>query len=185
MADIDRSTVKALVKGEEAAYAQVIDRLYQPVYRFACRLCHNSAAAEDITQETFLAVWRGVGSFRGKSRFSTWVFGIAYRQYLRVRDKRAVETAPIEENHQRMSSDDLCERMQLADLQVRVRKALESLPDIYRHVVFLVYVQGFTYSETACVLDVPVGTVKSRMNYAFNIPRGELGGEEVLEYEMP
>ena len=184
MADINQSTVKALIRGEESGYEAVLDRLYQPVYRFANRLCHDSAMAEDITQETFLAVWQGMESFKGKSRFSTWVFGIAYRQFLRIRDKRMVDTVPIEQSSHANPSDP-CEQAQLADLRIRVQKALESLPDIYRHVVFLVYIQGLTYSEAAQVLDLPIGTIKSRMNYAFNILRGELGGEEVLQYEMP
>ena len=184
MAEIDKATVGALLRGEEDAYSAVIDRLYQPVYRFALRLCHDSAMAEDITQETFLVVWQQAGSFKGKSRFSTWVFGIAYRRFLRIRDKRAVQTVSIDEISCE-SPCDPCEQMQAADLQIRVREALDSLPDIYRHVVFLVQIQGLTYSEAACVLDLPIGTVKSRMNYAFNILRGELGGEEALQYELP
>ncbi|MCX6345757.1 MAG: RNA polymerase sigma factor [Armatimonadetes bacterium] len=184
MVDIDQSTVNALIEGEESAYAAVIDSLYQPVFRFSYRLCHDSASAEDITQETFLVVWQGIKSYKRRSRFSTWVFGIAYRQYLRIRNKRTTDPLP-EEKSSSVNESDPCEQIQIADLQLRVQKALASLPDIYRYVVFLVYIQGFTYRETAYVLDLPIGTVKSRMNYAFNILRGELGGEEVMQYEMP
>lgn len=184
MADIEQSTLRALIRGEKDAYVSVIDRLYKPVYRFAYRLCNDSAMAEDITQETFLVVWEQVGSFKGKSRFSTWVFGIAYRRFLRMKDKPAVRTMPIEQTSCE-STDDLCEQVELADLRARVRQALEALPDLYRHVVFLVYIQGLTYGEAAEVLDVPIGTVKSRMHYAFNILRGALGGEEEAEHEMP
>jgi len=181
MADIDRSTVKALARGEESAYTTVVDKLYRPVYHFALRLCHDSALAEDITQETFLAVWKRVASFEGKSRFSTWVFGIAYREFLRAREKQVVQTVPLDEQ----SFYDSREQTQSADDQISVREALEALPDLYRQVVFMVYIRGLTYREAAYVLDVPVGTLKSRMNHAFNILRDELAEEEVTAHGLP
>jgi RNA polymerase sigma factor (sigma-70 family) len=178
MADIDRSTVKALVRGDESAYSTVIDNLYRPVYQFAYRLCHDSATAEDITQETFLAVWKRAASFEGKSRFSTWVFGIAFREFLRARKKQAIQTVPLDEQMP-------CAHMPSADDRIRVREAVEALPDLYRPVVFLVYIQGLTYREAADVLDMPIGTLKSRMNYAFNILRNELSEEEVPTHGLP
>jgi len=180
VADIDLSTVKALVRGEESAYAAVIDRLYRPVYQFAFRLCEDSAAAEDITQETFLAVWKRVASFEGKSRFTTWVFGIAYHEFLRARD-RAAPTAPLDEQ----ACLEPREGTRAADDRIRVRDAVDALPDLYRQVVFLVYIQGLTYREAASVLDVPVGTLKSRMNYALNLLRDELTEEEVTARGLP
>ena len=74
----------------------VAEQLLGPVYRFLLRLCSEAGTAEDLTQETFLAVWKGIGAFGGRSKFTTWVFGIAYRQYLRHRDRRSVETVPWE-----------------------------------------------------------------------------------------
>ena len=177
MSDIDQSTVKALIRGEESAYTTVVDKLYRPVYHFAFRLCHDSSTAEDITQETFLAVWKRVASFEGKSRFSTWVFGIAYREFLRAREK-FVQTVPLDEQV-------LYAQTQSADDRISIRDAVESLPDLYRQVVFLVYIQGLTYRKAACVLDVPIGTLKSRMNYAFNILRDELAEEEVTTHVLP
>ena len=178
MADIDQSTAKALARGEESAYATVVDYLYRPVYHFTFHLCNDSTMAEDITQETFLAVWKRAVSFEGKSRFSTWVFGIAYREFLRARKKQAVQTVPLDEHV-------LCAQMQSADDLISVRDAVESLPNLYRQVVFLVYIQGFTYREAAHVLDVPIGTLKSRMNYAFNILRDKLSEEEVPTHGLP
>ena len=178
MADIDRSTVKALVRGEDRAYTKVVDDLYRPVYQFAFRLCHDSTMAEDITQETFLAVWKRAASFEGKSRFSTWVFGIAYLEFLRAYKKQGVRTVPLDEQIQ-------CAQTQSADDRIRVRDAVESLSDLYRQVVFLVYTEGLTYREAADVLNVPIGTLKSRMNHAFNILRDELAEEEVTAHGMP
>ena len=181
MADIDRLTVKALSTGEERAYRKVIDQLYRPVYQFAFRLCHDSSLSEDITQETFLAVWKKAPSFQGRSRFSTWVFGIAYREFLRARDGRGAQTAPLDE--QTFAGPSVPGPS--LDDKIRVREAVDSLPDLYRQVVFLVYVQGLTYREAAQVMGVPIGTLKSRMNYAFNILRTELAEEEVPAHGLP
>lgn len=180
MTDIDRRTVAGLIRGDDAAYVAVLNALKHPVYRCALRLCRDSATAEDITQQTFLAVWQGVGSFRWRSKFSTWVFGIAYRQYLLLRrqGEREVATVPLEDWHQSDGSDssdmtDVLERH-------RIRRAVYALPDPYREVVCLVYLEGFTCREAAEVLDVPIGTVKSRISGALRILRERLGESEDL-----
>lgn len=184
MTVIDQKTVNALVKGDKRACTVVIDALYRPVYRFALKLCGTPELAEDITQETFLAVWQGVGSFKGKSRFKTWVFGIAYRQFLRIREKKTIQTIPLEDQHEVEDSYDAYKHMQSMDVSETVRRAMDAMPDIYRQVVFLVFIESLSYREASEVLDVPLGTIKSRMNYAFNIMREELRENEVLGCEM-
>lgn len=180
MTDIDRSTIDGLLRGEGTAYTAVIKTLQGPVYRFALRLCGSSSAAEDITQETFLAVWQGIGSFRWKSRFTTWVFGIAYRQVLRRQEKRDVETVNLEEWHEDDASD-LCSVIHEADECRRIRRTVYALPNPYREAVCLVQLEGLSYREAAEVLQVPVGTVKSRMNCAFKLLRERLESEAIRD----
>ena len=179
MADIDRSVIEGLHGGEESAYAAVIDELHRPVYRFLLRLSGDSGSAEDLTQETFLAVWRGIDSFAWRSAFKTWVFGIAYRQFLRHRDRRSPETVPLDEERDERDCPDLCAMVEEAEQRNLVRRAVYTLPDPYRSVVCLVHLDGLSYREAAEVLDIPVGTVKSRMNGAFKILR-----EKLREYEV-
>ncbi|MBP6963725.1 MAG: RNA polymerase sigma factor [Armatimonadetes bacterium] len=187
MAEIGPATIEALRKGEEQAYAAVVHELLAPVYRFLLRLSGDSGTAEDLAQETFLAVWHGIGSFQQRSRFKTWIFGIAYRQFLRHRDKRTVETVPLEEWHGLPDSSD---KSDPSDLVLRtaekegIRQAVYSLPDQYRAVVCLVHFEGLTYREVAEISDLPIGTVKSRMNSAFKLLREKLGGNGVEGYEM-
>lgn len=181
MPEIDRSVIQALRRGEEQAYALVIDELHVPVYRFLLRLSGDSGIAEDLTQETFIAVWQGVGSFKGRSRFKTWVFGIAYRQFLRWRERRTVET--VESDPSDLSdSSDLSEMVQESEERACVRGAVYGLPDIYREVVCLVHFDGLSYRECAGVLGIPTGTVKSRMNVAFKLLCKAL---EEQDYEIP
>lgn len=185
MTDIDKRTIAGLLRGDDAAYVAVINALKHPVHRFALRLCRDSATAEDITQQTFLAVWQSIGSFRWRSKFSTWVFGIAYRQYLLLRrqGEREVETVPLEEWHDRSDQSDLSDLVAQSAERECVRRAVYALPDPYREVVCLVYLEGFTCREAAEVLDVPIGTVKSRINGALKILRERLGESEDLGNE--
>ena len=185
MKDIARSVIQALVRGEDKAYAQVIDALHVPVYSFLRRLTHRSDVAEDLTQETFLAAWRGIGSFRGESRFSSWIFGIAYRQYLRHRrDSRGPELVPLDESRSWEERSAVQDPFDQEDEKLRLRSALDALPRQYAEVVSLVHVRGFSYRETARILSIPVGTVKSRMHYAFKLLRESLGESEVQDHEV-
>ncbi len=186
MTDIEKCTIAALLRGDDDAYLAVINALKHPVYRFTLRLCRDSSTAEDITQQTFLAVWQSIGSFRWRSRFSTWVFGIAYRQYLLVKrqDERAVQTVPLEDWHEAEETLDVDSALVAEDERSRIRRAVYALPDPYREVVCLVYLDGFTCREAAQVLDIPIGTVKSRINGALTILRERLGESEVKADEQ-
>jgi RNA polymerase sigma-70 factor (ECF subfamily) len=179
VAEIGPATIEALRRGEEQAYAAVVNELLAPVYRFLLRLSGDSGTAEDLAQETFLAVWQGVGSFQQRSRFKTWVFGIAYRRFLRHRDKRTIQTVELSDLSEPSDRPDPSDMVIAAADQESIRQAVYSLPDQYRAIVCLVHFDGLTYREVAEISDVPIGTVKSRMNSAFKLLREKLGGNEV------
>ena len=178
MHDTDRSLVGRLQRGDARAYELVIDELHAPVHRFLLRLCGDRRDAEDLTQETFLAVWQGIGGYCGRSQFKTWVFGIAYRQHLRQRDKRTVETVELLESDMSDMSD-MSTVVAEAEERVVIRRAVCGLSNPYREVVCLAHLDGLSYREAAEVLGIPVGTVKSRMNVAFQLLREKLGEREV------
>jgi len=178
MVDVDARMIEALRRGDDRAYTVVVDLFLGPIYRFLLRLSSNPAVAEDLTQETFLAVWQSIGSFGGKSKFRTWVFGIAYRQFLRSRDKRKVETVRLDEIRHEGKAVDPDEILLERDEQQRIRQAVYALPCIYREALCLVHLEGLNYREAAAILGLPIGTVKSRMNVAFKLLREKLGGSE-------
>jgi len=179
MAHIDQTIVQSLMAGEHRAYEAVVDMLYESVYRFAYRLCGDSATAADITQETFLAIWENVGSFKGQSRFKTWVFGIAYRQFLRVCEKQKAESRVLDRLRDPGSSGSQAFPWRM-DKSLWIRDAVDGLPDVYRHVVLLVHVHELSYREASQVLGVPLGTVKSRMNTAYIMLRSRLEDADEL-----
>lgn len=184
MTEIDRSTIEGLRLGDNRAYELVIDELHVPVYRFLLRLSGDPGAAEDLTQETFLAVWQGIGTFQGRSKFKTWVFGIAYRQHLRLRDRKAPETLPLDDDMDAGEADDPSAAAIQSDERGKIRDAVYNLPEMFREVVCIVQLDGLSYREAADVLGIPVGTVKSRMNSAFQLLRQKLGWCEVDDDEM-
>ena len=137
MADIERSVVEGLRLGEEQAYLAVVERLLGPLHRFLLRLCRDPGVAEDLAQETFVAVWQGIGSYRGRSRFTTWVFGIAYRQYLRHRDRRSVDTVPLVAEHHEAAPADPATLLVEAETRRLLHQAISDLPDACREALLL------------------------------------------------
>ena len=150
----------------------VYERFRLPVWRLARRLTTSEEEALDTTQEIFLRVWRGLPGFRGEAKLSTWVFQIAWN-YIRAHRRKmgrnhrilgeninatpelvekAVDTGPDPERRARAT--------QLLD---RVERALEELPEHYRVVIWLRDGENLSYQEIADALEVPIGTVRSRL----------------------
>jgi len=153
-------------------FDQVYERFRLPVWRLARRLTNSEEEALDTTQEIFLRVWRGLPGFRGEAKLSTWVFQIAWN-YLRAHRRKMGRSLQIvgEEIHgaqelvasARDLGPDPERRAQATELLDRVEAALHKLPEHYRVVVWLRDGEDLSYQEIAETLDVPIGTVRSRL----------------------
>ena len=153
-------------------FDQVYERFRQPVWRLARRLTESEEEALDTTQEIFLRIWRGLPGFRGDAKLSTWVFQIAWN-YLRAHRRKMGrglqvvgddmnDVQKIVESAQDYRPDP--ERQaQASELLARVEAALHELPEHYSIAVWLRDGEGLSYQEIAEVLDVPIGTVRSRL----------------------
>jgi RNA polymerase sigma-70 factor (ECF subfamily) len=143
-----------------------------PVWRLARRLTESEEEALDTTQEIFLRVWRGLPGFRGEAKLSTWVFQIAWN-YLRAHRRKMGRGLHIvtEDGN---ATQELVARAEdsgpdpervarAAQLLERVEVALGRLPEHYRVVVWLRDGEDLSYQEIADTLDVPIGTVRSRL----------------------
>src|SRR5260370_2788634 len=142
--------------------------------------------ANEVTQETFLAAWQGLPSFRGDARFSTWLYRIAYNCCLkqleqRKRDK-ALQTAMQEEHVLLHGNNDEQTNNELdaLDRATLVREHLLMLPAKYRIVLVLRHLQEMTYEEMAEILTMPIGTIKTHLFRARNLLKERL---EALEHE--
>ncbi|MDE2571609.1 MAG: sigma-70 family RNA polymerase sigma factor [bacterium] len=173
----DRRLVLAAMRGEHEAFAALVHAYEQPVYHFASRTLRHGEEAADVTQETFVKAYRGLRIFRPELRFSTWLFSIAYHACCDRMGKR-----------RRLSGDEPPDRQdpgpgpeELAlrrDLQGRMQAAIARLPERYRAVVTLFYLNDRSYEEVAAILGVPLGTVKTHLHRAKERLRVMLASEE-------
>ena len=158
-------------------FNEVYERFRLPVWRLARRLTRNEEEALDTTQEIFLRVWRGLPGFRGDAKLSTWVFQIAWN-YLRAYRRRmgrqlqfisaGTEAAQEVVATARDPHADPERRTESSELLDRVESALHQLPEHYRVVVWLRDGENLSYQEIADTLDLPIGTVRSRLARARN-----------------
>lgn len=155
-----RDLLSKVANKDSAAFQQLYDLFADRVYRYAFTILHNKHLAEEIAQETMVAVWKSADRFAGRSKASTWIFGIARNQALTLlRKEKRTETVAEPELVQADPSKHIL-------AHERVMKALNRLSDDHREVVYLTFYEGLSYGEIAGILDIPPGTVKSRMFHA-------------------
>lgn len=159
MAD-DRELLSLVAARDEAAFKRLYTRYADRVFRYALTLFRNRHLAEEVVQETMVAVWQGAGAFKGGSQVSTWIFGIARNQAHALLRREARGAREPEEP---LVLPDPAEGVRRRD---RVLSALEELPPEQREVVVLAFYEGLSYREIGRMLGVPEGTVKSRMHLA-------------------
>ena len=178
----DAELVCALKAGSEEAFALLIAQYSQPLYSLIARSLQDPADAADITQEVFIKVFRSIRGFNGGSSLRTWLYRIALREASNqrrwwTRHKRAEITIDTPANDAEEDTPCLSatlaghgrnpyEQAVCAELKARVDDALRALPEPFRTVVVLREMEGFSYEEIAEILDVPAGTVKSRLTRA-------------------
>jgi RNA polymerase sigma-70 factor (ECF subfamily) len=165
-------------------FDEVYERFRRPVWRLSRRFTVSEEEALDTTQEVFIRVWRGLPGFRGESKLSTWVFQIAWN-YLRAHRRkmgRQPFTVGEDSNHDLDLVDvtadprpDAERRAVASEMLDLVEAALRHLPEHYQIVVWLRDGEDLSYEEIANVLDVPIGTVRSRISRARALLRQAVG----------
>jgi RNA polymerase sigma-70 factor, ECF subfamily len=160
----DAQLLRRIGQGDEIAMAAFYREHGRVVFGQILLVAGERALAEEILQDTMLAVWRGAGSFRGESSVRSWVIAIARRQArdrLRGRRLRMVDEAVLAAQP---SSDPGPEAMALDRAELaEVTDAIRDLTLLHREVLGLVFSSGLSLPEVAGVLEIPVGTVKSRL----------------------
>ena len=179
----DAALVAALKSGSEEAFSLLIAQYSQPLYSLIARSLQNPEDAPDITQEVFIKVFRNIRSFNGQASLRTWLYRIALheasnqrRWWSRHKRQELTIDSPLTPAEQNDGSDALCLEATLVDakgspydhaarneLRQRIEASLRKLPEPFRVVVVMREMEGFCYEEIAEILEVPVGTVKSRL----------------------
>jgi RNA polymerase sigma-70 factor (ECF subfamily) len=184
----DLRLAEALRQGAETAYEELLNRFQQPVYNLAIRLLGDAGEASDVVQEVFLKVFRNIGSFRGHSTLKTWIYRItvneahnARRWFFRHRRREVeLDTNPEDtRNWKNAIPDRRRSPYEVAvehEQHVMIEAALDRMNPIFREAVVLRDITGLSYEEIAEVLNVSLGTVKSRILRGREALRGELAG---------
>ena len=165
----DEELLDAVASGDDGALAALYDRFGRVAYGLAYRILRDQALAEDAVQEGFLAVWRSAQGYqRERSKAATWILTLVHRRavdLVRREDRRRTEAL---DDAQEPASGSVDEQAGLRDRRVAVQAALQQLPEDQRHALELAYYGGYTQSELAERLSVPLGTIKSRMFEGLN-----------------
>jgi RNA polymerase sigma-70 factor (ECF subfamily) len=181
----DEELMSLVAANDVSAFEVVLERHANAAFSLAYRICGTRAAAEDVAQEAFLALWRsGTRYDRTRGSVRTWALGIVHNRAVDAlrrsgaHDRRRVSDEGIEET---LEAPERTEAQALENTASReIREALDGLPDEQRRVIELAYFGGFTHVEIASMLDAPVGTVKGRMRLGLQKLRTQLHGREAL-----
>jgi RNA polymerase sigma-70 factor (ECF subfamily) len=179
------SQIKKLCKraqhADKEAASELLQIFYADIYAYLRRLCSSQTDAEDLTQQTFLKVWSSLHGFKGHSKFSTWLYRIAYNTYIDWQRNNNTDIQSHSEQWLQEYIDENPGPFANATKRQQARylyKAVEQLDEDKKHVVHLHYYQGLSIRETAKVLNVATSTVKYRLREVFKILRPRLDVEE-------
>lgn len=146
---------------DRGAFEELFENYYPRLFAFLFRLTRSHGAAEELANDVMLTLWKDAGRFRGESKVSTWIFGIAYRQALTYLKKRRLTLVSIKDDDALVGDTDA--QFEREDW---VRQGIQALPPKQKLTVMLVYFLGLSCEETASASGVPVNTVKTRMFHA-------------------
>jgi RNA polymerase sigma-70 factor (ECF subfamily) len=169
----DLKLVADCLKGDNAAFGELVSRHQDRLYNTVLRLLDNAEDARDVVQESFLHAYQSLHAFKGDSRFFTWLYRIAVNTAISYKRKRklvfrlqpagdGVGIDPVDPNEASRPSHAL----DMAEQEKRVHEGLARLSAEHRAVLVMKDMEGMKYEEMAEILDVPVGTIRSRLHRA-------------------
>ena len=176
----ERDLILACQRGDEAAFEALIRLHEKKVYALCRRMCRDEDDALEAAQDAFLAVWRGIGSFRADAAFSTWLYRLASNACLDLlrRGKKHGGHVALDDGEARLDPVDPAPQPEEAAVRAEtrrmVREALYALPDDYRQILLLRETEQLSYAEIAAVTGLEPGTVKSRISRARSALRNHL-----------
>ncbi|MFP3896453.1 MAG: RNA polymerase sigma factor [Anaerolineales bacterium] len=177
--------VAACQNGDETAFRTLVEKTQEDVYNLAYHMLGNTQEAEDMTQEVYLRVWRGLPDFRSEAKFTTWLYSITTNVCLNRRRHFGRRLRVVDDED--ALEDSMAEYGDPAEATMRreeraiLWKTVKYLPAKYRTVIDLFYQKQLSYQEIAELLSIPLGTVKGHLNRA----RKALAKRLRLKEEVP
>jgi len=161
----DEAVIALVARSDDLALAELYDRYGRAAYGLALRVVRDASLAEDVVQDAFLGIWRGASRFLPeKAKAAAWIMTLVHRRAVDVvRREQHRRTEPLDEGHSGGADTSAEDVAWLRFERDRVQAALRQLPDQQREAIELAYYGGFSQSELADRLGMPLGTIKSRM----------------------
>ncbi|MFD0589233.1 RNA polymerase sigma factor SigW [Paenibacillus sp. GCM10027627] len=171
---LENRLARLALKGDQQAFAELVDLYQDKLYHMAYRMLNNRQEAEDVVQDTFLRVYKNLDRFDETLKFSTWIYRIATNLCIdRLRKRRPTYSLDAEsqdydglDGYSMIPSDNRTPESELilSDTQRIIHQAMESLPPKYKTVMMLRYIQDLSLQEVGDILDMPVTTIKTRVH---------------------
>ncbi len=160
MAEFDeRELVARCHRGDDGAFGELVDRYKNLVYAMIYRMVTDRSQVDDLAQDVFLKVHRGLPYFRGEARLSTWIYRIVSNVCVQARGAHRATTS-TSDVAEASSTDGAFADIELRD---RIEKAIAQLPENYRFLIAAHYLKGVQYEALAESLNMPLGTVKTHL----------------------
>lgn len=184
----DETLVRRSLEGDRWAFTELVDRYKGPIYNLAYRMLRQREDSEDVAQEVFLHVFRALDKFDPEQRFSPWIYRIASNLCLdKLRKNKNIAVsldAPLAEDRglYRQVPDPAAgppEITEDAETRREIQSAIDALPEKYRLIVILRHTRDLAYEEIAEAMDLPLGTVKTRLFRAREFLRRYLEGQRM------
>jgi len=169
----DEELIGRFQNGDEQAYIELVNRYRDRLMSFVYRFVNDEVVAEDIVQDTLVKLYTHKDYYRNIAKFSTWLYTIAgnlAKTELRKKKRRKVtnlsEMGRDDWEYDIPSDEDTAKTVHGQFVGEQIHKAIQSLPDHFREVIILRDIQELSYEEVSSIVEVPLGTVKSRINRA-------------------
>jgi RNA polymerase sigma-70 factor (ECF subfamily) len=173
----DLVLIERTKQGDRAAFDDLIYKYERRAYQYAYRLTSNSEEASDVVSDAFVRVYNALQNFKGQSAFTTWLFRIITNCYLDARKKERSRPTVSLDNAMQSSEGDFerqvedegpgpADELEKSERERLVQAALFKIPEYQRAMLVMYHVENLSYEEIAEALDLPIGTVKSRLNRA-------------------
>ena len=165
--DQDQHYIDKVIDGDTNAFVVLVDRYKHMVFTLALRILKNKEEAEEVTQDTFLKAYGSLSKFKGDSKFSTWLYKVAYHSsldYLRKR-KRSIRTEAIDDYtvNKLVSHENILDAMEVAEDRMRIKKGIQELSGDDGILITLHYFEELSLSEISKIMDSNANTVKVRL----------------------
>jgi len=168
----EQALIQQVQSGDHEAFEQLVKRYEKHVYNLCLRMCGNAEDAKDLSQEAFLKAWRGIGFYKFESSFSTWLYRLTSNvciDFLRRQKRRPTVSLTVEDDDTAVEQEVVDTAPSPEEVALHrertnaVAAAMAQLEDEFRMVLTLRVIQDLPYEKIADILDIKVGTVKSRL----------------------